>query len=426
MPERRTRKLRGVLERALLVCGAIVFALIAGEVAVYVGYWAMRGQRFPRQDYHTAMLEQAARSGVSTREGRSFDARGGSEPIHPYLGFVPDPAELHAEVTIGDPRLIPAPRDGELIAGVFGGSFAAGMCAYAGKELERVLSRPGQPVRMVCLAAGGYKQPQQFLALAYMLAQGAHFDLVINIDGFNEVALPPIENTPQGVAPIYPRGWFWRVGNLDDPTALKLLGEVAAVDRERKEWAGLCVRWDFYRSSLLTAVWRRWDRLLETKRNQILTELRDHKIKQRKSYAATGPAMTFADDTTLYGYLARVWKSSSLQMKLLCDANGITYAHFLQPNQYVEGSKPMSPEERAVAIRPVRYQRGVVSGYPLLRQQGEELRNGGVRFHDLTMVFKDVNEPLYSDGCCHLNAAGYAMIARAIGESVRSDASPEH
>jgi hypothetical protein len=38
------------------------------------------------------------------------------------------------------------------------------------------------------------------------------------------------------------------------------------------------------------------------------------------------------------------------------------------------------------------------------------------------MVFSDVRDPVYSDGCCHLTGAGYAMIARVIGDSIGADA----
>jgi hypothetical protein len=76
-----------------------------------------------------------------------------------------------------------------------------------------------------------------------------------------------------------------------------------------------------------------------------------------------------ADDRALYEYLARVWSESSAQMRRLCEANGIEYYHFLQPNQYVDDSKPLDDGERKVAIRAGHpYQKGVVSGYPLLRQ----------------------------------------------------------
>ena len=54
---------------------------------------------------------------------------------------------------------------------------------------------------------------------------------------------------------------------------------------------------------------------------------------------------------------------------------------------------------------PGSYGRAVPIGYPLLQRRGSELREAGVRFHDLTMMFKDVEEPVYSDSCCHLNEA---------------------
>ncbi len=46
----------------------------------------------------------------------------------------------------------------------------------------------------LCMAHEGYKQPQQLLVLSYFLSIGQPFDLVINIDGFNEVALSPLNN----------------------------------------------------------------------------------------------------------------------------------------------------------------------------------------------------------------------------------------
>jgi len=239
--------------------------------------------------------------------------------------------------------------------------------------------------------------------------------MVLNIDGFNEVALPPVDNQPQGVNPIYPRGWFWQVGNLEDPGALKLLGELSLTERARMNWAAVFADWGLDRSALLTLAWESRDRLFAVERDRILSAIRDHKSEQRNSYAATGPPMTFADDQAYYAYLARVWKDSSRQMQVLCDANAIAYRHFLQPNQFVGGSKPMAPEELRLVARPGLYGGPVVLGYPHLREQGAALEKAGVRFYDLTMVFKDVPERVYSDGCCHLTVDGYNRIAGVIG-----------
>jgi len=411
--------LRRILGRVLLVGGGIAVALIAAEATLYVGYWVWHGVRFSSDAYRSAMLAVVnAPSAARPDRGRAGEDRRDNVPtvIHPYLGFVPAPGA--SSIMIGEGDQIPPRSDTELVVGVFGGSFAAGICAYAGHELRRVLSRPGKDARVVCLAAGGYKQPQQLLALTYLLAQGAHLDLVLNIDGFNEVALPPSENRPQGVAPIYPRSWFWHVGNLEDPDALKLLGELSLTDRARRNWAARFADWGLYHSTLMSLAWKSRDRLFDVEHERIVNELRTHKLEQHASYAATGPAMTFADDEAYYAYLARVWRDSSVQMQRLCDANGIAYAHFLQPNQYVEGSKPLDPTERELTSHRNPYKRTVTLGYPLLRRAGEELRAAGVNFYDLTMVFKDEPARLYSDGCCHLNGVGYNRIATVIGGDV--------
>lgn len=39
------------------------------------------------------------------------------------------------------------------------------------------------------LGQGGWKQPQQLLALNYFLSLGQRFDVIVNLDGFNEIAL---------------------------------------------------------------------------------------------------------------------------------------------------------------------------------------------------------------------------------------------
>ena len=48
----------------------------------------------------------------------------------------------------------------------------------------------------VNLALFGYKQPQQLTTLAYLMSIGGQFDLVLNIDGFNEVAASTSWRTP--------------------------------------------------------------------------------------------------------------------------------------------------------------------------------------------------------------------------------------
>lgn len=124
----------------------------------------------------------------------------------------------------------------------------------------------------------------------------------------------------------------------------------------------------------------------------------------------------------MYEHLAELWRRSSLQLSRLVEASGARYYHFLQPNQYLPGSKPMGADERTVAIIPEHpYRRAVETGYPLLQRAGAVLVKDGVRFADLTGAFSTRAEPLYFDSCCHVNARGNAILAELMSELIRRD-----
>jgi hypothetical protein len=106
-------------------------------------------------------------------------------------------------------------------------------------------------------------------------------------------------------------------------------------------------------------------------------------------------------------------------MAALCRHAGMEYFHFLQPNQYVQGSKTLSDDELASAWAPDRdWSRAAREGYPLARQAGLELVDQGIRFHDLTQVFADHPETIYVDSCCHFNRHGCDLVAAAIAAVV--------
>jgi hypothetical protein len=134
-----------------------------------------------------------------------------------------------------------------------------------------------------------------------------------------------------------------------------------------------------------------------------------------------GPAYSIENEEKTYRDLVEVWKRGSVQMKYLCDANGAKYFHFLQPNQYVEGSKPMSAAEQRQALNEKSpYKPAVVRGYPMLAEAGRELQRGGVNFTDLTMIYSTHDGLLYSDDCCHTNTEGSDIVARRIYDTMQS------
>gem|GEM_PF-5957246 len=69
-----------------------------------------------------------------------------------------------------------------------------------------------------------------------MLAKGKRFDLVVNLDGFNEVAFGA-ENAERGVDPSYPRNWSLFPGDREALDDLAALGRAAVWSRLRRSLA---------------------------------------------------------------------------------------------------------------------------------------------------------------------------------------------
>ena len=80
--------------------------------------------------------------------------------------------------------------------GVFGGSFTHSVYLSLKDLLSKHAAEFGKKIVVINLGLAGYKQPQQLMTLNYLLALGAEFDIVIALDGFNEVALPGSKISP--------------------------------------------------------------------------------------------------------------------------------------------------------------------------------------------------------------------------------------
>lgn len=127
-----------------------------------------------------------------------------------------------------------------------------------------------------------------------------------------------------------------------------------------------------------------------------------------------GPRRTYAADE-LRQIAAESWYWGAWLLARLARRHGAEYYHFLQPNQYVPGAKPLTDEELAKAFR--EESQGVEEvrlGYPLLMARGRRLREQGVEFFDLSDIYADSSETLYKDDCCHLNERGHELLAAAM------------
>jgi hypothetical protein len=374
----------------------------------------------PMPDLRPALKAEEARRAADRRAALAYWFE--DQVLHPYLGFVQRPAgrpDSSSVTELGFPAgpLIREAQADTLVVGVFGGSVA--QFFGEGSAVERAFAglANGRRVVTVNAAIGGGKQPQSLLALAYLLSVGAHFDVVLLLDGFNEVALHPAENAAHGVSPLYPRGWAALVGGLDAaPEARRLLAVVATLSELRETIARELATSVLRRSSTAVLSARLVDRTLAS----MVSERRLRLLKTRVvayDYSVRGPRWPVPGGDALYRSLAEMWVQSAVQMERLCRANDIRFVHVLQPNQYA-GAKPMGPAERRAAwLEDQPYYEPARRGYPFLREASVLLED--VEFFDLTAVFDGISEPLYVDTCCHFNARGNEVLAEAIAARLR-------
>ncbi len=360
--------------------------------------------------------------------------------IHPYLGYSYDPEgrlkRLSGEAPATDWGFTdkagrsPVRRrgPGKVVIGILGASVASQFAGQGLGVLERELKRSprfaGKEIEFVSLAIGSIKQPQQFMALNYALALGAEFDIVINIDGLNEVAWYKHDNRPNGIFHLYPNGWHRFISMLPDPIIDDLLARLTWLGHCRAEWASPFQNSPLRQSATANLVWKLGDQPIE--RSVAVAVLALYRqVCSGPRHAAHGPRQPFGDDDEMLTELVATWERCSLLIDRLCKAHGIAYYHFLQPNQYVPGSKPLSDLERTQFYAEKHPSRPLIAkGFEMMRQGGRRLAEQGVRFHDISMVFSRHQETLYIDSCCHLNREGSEILAEPIAQALVQTSEP--
>jgi len=419
--------------RNALLLGAML-AVVA--VAIEAGAWLLL-HSLARGSIDRRLLAAGIDTSVHTPAGRlAFPDRVDPEQVvHPYLGYVRQPPEA----ALGTRSLenlgfagpfVRDPDPEEAVIGIFGGSVAEDFARDGGVEavFEELRDLPrfaGRRPVVVRAAQGGYKQPQSALALTYLLSLGLHFDVVILLDGFNEIALPEVDNVPLGVFPLYPNLWPLRIANLDVDTAMReRIGELAWLKRLRSEAARRFHFSSLRSSQTVSLLWLVLDRRLEAAIAVRRAAIPARRSVENVDWVATGPHLEAYQGEGLAPRLAAVWRRDSLLMRAMSDAVGAEFIHLLQPNLNVPGSKPLAPAEQKLVARDSPYREPVEQSWAYLRMEGERLRASGVRFYDLTDVFRDVEEPLYVDSCCHLGKRGNELLARAIAKAIRDDLDP--
>lgn len=359
--------------------------------------------------------------------------------VHSFRGFSPRPLYETEETSqwlnrsnifgirsmVTDPRTI---DPGDVVVGIFGGSVARGI-AIRGRETIRQAILDVHPdlqdsLRIVNFAISGYKQPQQLYFLSELFLLGVPIDIVVNIDGFNEIAIGGTDAS-RGNHPLYPERNRWLTtlriaGGSLSARQIELTAEIIRLRRRiadnRSTLENLPV---LRRSALAQTVWGTSVLARERKAIALEENLRVESEAENDQTVFTLPDPCLNQEEGCRQLIADLWRSSSEQMRAVAENSGASYLHFLQPNQYVADSKPLSDEELDIAWAPQRpWSRAATSGYSFLQSAGRGLVADGVDFHDLSLIFQNHQETIYRDVCCHYNQRGYEILGREIGRVV--------
>jgi hypothetical protein len=366
------------------------------------------------------------------------------ERLHPYFGFTTKPETPyklsfsqteHKANNYGftTPYAYPfKKRAGQYVVGIFGGSVAQNYAVYEqehnvlAEALKQLPALRDKEIIILPFAYGGYKQPQQLLALNYFLALGQGFDLVINIDGFNEVALSDL-NTKAGVEVAMP-----------SVQHIMPLVNLASGHESTEELTSL-LRLKQYKERLKTALqaWRQCTlascytlrllhvRYLAAAYRQEVGKYDAFWVRKFNDLDQDALVQVNRDDSlppdspAAFEHMAFVWAESSRIMRHeLADAH-VPYFHIVQPNQYAPTQRVFGEEEKRVAIQADgRYVAGVRGGYPVLLSKIDELRKSGVTVINAVNVFDHTAAPVYSDTCCHYNQLGSEIFSTFVAGSI--------
>lgn len=389
------------------------------ELVAFVFYRLATGETFS----FAAMAERRQALNQTTPEtrGQVLDSEIGGwtfqdSGLHPYLGYSRD-STLEDRRNFGFRHTTTQLGGNETIRiAIVGGSVAEDFYRYTvrNREWPQLLRAvPGfekADFEHILLGLRGYKEPQQLQAVAYYLALGGKIDILIQLDGFNEVSLgPALQQT--GTFAAYPFHWRSFTNNQPSLSQLLLLGQIEHAKEQRRGLAQVAERLRF--SVTASTFWhfadRHWEQKLEVRRAEL-----ENQEGSTESYFRNGPAEAL-EGRDVVAYMAEVWARSSRQIGALAKENGFRYYHFLQPNQYVPGSKTLSDEELQKSFNEDRPATpNIRRGYPLLIAAGQDLRFEKGIFRDLTQIFHDVPDTVYIDKCCHLNKLGNTLLAREI------------
>jgi hypothetical protein len=364
--------------------------------------------------------------------------------IHPYFGYVDEPGWQRAEdnfwedvepglKTINNQGLgsdydypFVKGNENQYVIGIFGGSVAERFALLTRDRLIENLQQDNffsdKEIVVLNFAKAGYKQPQQLLLLTYFLSIGQEFDLVINIDGFNEVAFSHRNYQRQVDLSMPHVNILDGLINLIDQTTLtpEKLESLAKIDAYKTRLNKLAKKIKRSNIAAITFILEQYYAIAFNNYRQELIrfdELGSNFSEDSLLFIKLDNQVLV--DPILFGRIAVNWVDSSIMMSRTLADKKIAYFHFLQPNQHYS-NKTFGPEEaeRALEQDQPYYSTLVKTGYPYLIEKFGVLGEHNVNFYNGIPIFDQEPGLIYIDNCCHYNQLGNNILADFIATSI--------
>ena len=318
----------------------------------------------------------------------------------------------------------------QFIIGVFGGSVANNFAVdeYKNQRLSKKLqSYPefaDREIVVLNFGNGGYKQPQQLLILNYFLALGQELDLVINIDGFNEVALSNLNNKAQIELGMPSVQHIQPLTNLASNVSPEVMSAIVQINDNKKQLKAGIDKLQTCQLALCHAVTSLRVKQLVNNYQQAIVKY-DAEVKKSNADTANSgivyvpKADSVLPDRAAFDKMASLWYESSIGMNQILSSRKIKYFHFIQPNQYYPTKRVFTAKEKEIAInKESPYIEGVKKGYPVLLSKIDDLQKARVNVFSAVNILDNTKETVYKDACCHYNSVGEEVLANYISSSI--------
>ncbi len=417
-----------------LIAVNLAIAFICLEALSLAFYFINQKQFFyTRTKAKEKVVEDIERLGIRLNESIV-------ERVHPFFGYVLKQGAFtneklklkvnkHGFFSLYEYPFIKSNKK-QFIIGVFGGSVANNFAVdeYINQRLSKKLqSYPefaDREIVVLNFGNGGYKQPQQLLILNYFLALGQELDLVINIDGFNEVALSNLNNKAQLEIGMPSVQHIQPLTSLASNVSPEVMSAIVQINENKKQLKAGIDKLQTCQLALCHAVTSLQVKQLVNNYQQAVVKY-DAQVKQSNSDTANSgivyipKADSVLPDAAAYDKMASMWYESSIAMNQILSSKKIKYFHFIQPNQYYPTKRTFTAQEKEIAIsKDSPYIEGVTKGYPVLLSKVDDLQKAGVNVFSAVNILDNTKETVYKDACCHYNSVGEEVLANYVSSSI--------